>query len=68
MKLRYADDAANEIRKIDPDSALTARTIRIMVKQGVIPSIAAGNGRRRLIDVDILVDYLSNPNKYAEKK
>ena len=68
MKLRHAEDAVAEIRKIDPESALSARTIRLLAKQGVIPSVAAGNGRRRLIDVDVLVDYLSDPTKYCNER
>ena len=68
MKLRYAEDAVAEIRKIDPESALSARTIRLLAKQGVIPSVAAGNGRRRLIDVDVLVDYLSDPTKDCNER
>ena len=39
-----------------------------LAQEGVIPSVAAGNGRRRLIDVDVLVDYLSDPTKYCNER
>lgn len=66
MRLRYADEAVEEIKKTDPNSAITATIIRNLVKQGIIPSIPAGNGCRRLIDLDILMDYISDPKKYGD--
>ena len=42
--------------------------LKAHLAQEVIPSVAAGNGRRRLIDVDVLVDYLSDPTKYCNER
>lgn len=67
MKLRYADEAVKEIKQMDPSSAVTARMIRSLIKKEVIPSIPVGNGCRRLIDLDVLMDYLSDPTKYGDK-
>lgn len=67
MKLRYADEAVKEIKQIDPSSAITAKMIRNLIKKEVIPSIPVGNGCRRLIDLDVLMDYLSNPMKYGDE-
>ena len=41
--------------------------IRSLIKKQVIPSIPVGNGCRKLIDLDVLMDYLSDPTKYGDK-
>ena len=61
MRMRYAADAAAEIRAVDPGSAVTERMIRNLALQGVIPSVYVGNGTRRLVDLDALLDYLEHP-------
>lgn len=55
-RMRTIQEAANELKKIDPDTALTPYAIRQMVLKGVIPCIYAG--KKRLINMDILEKYL----------
>ena len=61
MRMRYAAEAAAEIRAADPGSAVTERMIRNLALQGVIPSVYVGNGTRRLVDLDALLAYLEHP-------
>lgn len=57
-KMRLIKDVFNEIKKNDPDTAITLCGLRRMVQMGVIPSIKIG--RKRLIDVETVMDYLNN--------
>lgn len=56
MKLRTIEQTAAHLKEIDPDTALTKNAIRVMVKDGTIPSVRAGN--KYLIDLDRLEDVL----------
>lgn len=67
LRIPHHLEAVKEIKQIDPSSAVTARMIRSLIKKEVIPSIPVGNGCRRLIDLDVLMDYLSDPTKYGDK-
>lgn len=67
MKMRYAEEAVHELRQMDPKCPISARTIRALANQGIIPSVPVGTGERRLINFDVLLDYLANPDRYAVK-
>lgn len=58
MKLRVVTEAYAELKKDDPNTALTLTGLRRMVRSGEIPTISVG--RKRLIDYDKLVQYLSD--------
>lgn len=60
VKLRTIDEAYTEILKMDPDTKITKYFIRTLVKNGTIPFIRVGK-RKRLINLDLLIEYLSNP-------
>lgn len=60
VKLRTIDEAYTEIVKMDPDTKITKYFIRTLVKNGTIPFIRVGK-RKRLINLDLLIEYLSNP-------
>ena len=59
MRLRTQREALMELHQKDPGSCLTAYAIRSMVLTGRIPTVAVG--RKRLIDMDTLPDYLCAP-------
>ena len=57
-KMRIIKDVFEEIKKNDPDTAITMCGLRRMVQTGVIPSVQIG--RKRLINYDNLMEYLDN--------
>lgn len=56
-RMRTIQEAAAELRRIDPETAVTPYRIRQMVLDGTIPHVKAGN--KRLVNLDILLDYLA---------
>lgn len=56
-KLRLLSEAYNEIKKEDPDTALTMNALRCLVKSKEIPTVKIG--RKRLIDYEKLIEYLT---------
>ena len=59
-RMRYPQQALEELRREDPETPVTLHFIRSLVKSGKIPSIRIGRGY--LLNYDMLVDYLSNPD------
>lgn len=62
-RMRTVPEAMAEIKKADPDTALTLRALRRMVKNGEIPVVM--NHTRRLINLDVLYEHLNNSNEAA---
>lgn len=60
MRMRTIDQAAEYVRVIDPDTALTKTAIRRKVIAGEIPSSRAG--RKYLLDLDRLEEFLFTPS------
>lgn len=60
-RMRFPADALAELRKIDPDTPVSLSMIRRLVKTGVVPSVPVGAGKRRLVNFDSLIEFLSNP-------
>lgn len=56
-KLRLLSEAYNEIKKEDPDTALTMNALRCLAKSKEIPTVKIG--RKRLIDYEKLIEYLT---------
>ena len=54
--MRTIQEAAAELKRIDPDTAITPYFIRRMVLDGTIPHVKAGN--KRLLNLDVLLEYL----------
>ena len=50
-------EAAAELRRIDPHTAVTPYFIRRMVLSSAIPHVKAGN--KRLVNLDTLLEYLA---------
>lgn len=63
IRMRTAKEAYEEILKADPDTAITLRAVQRIVKQGKIPITPVG--RKRLLNLDTLIDYFDNPDKYS---
>ncbi|MCI7301547.1 MAG: hypothetical protein SOR93_06450 [Clostridiales Family XIII bacterium] len=51
-RIRTIDQAYDEIKAKDPQTAISRYLVRQMVKQGTVPSLPSGN--KRLVDVDVL--------------
>ena len=60
-RMRFPAQALDELRKIDPETPVSLRRIRGLVKSGTIPSVPVGNGTRRLLNFDALLEFLENP-------
>lgn len=56
-RIRTINKAWEELRQMDPDTAVSQHFIRTLVVNGEIPSKRSGN--RYLIDFDKLLKYLS---------
>lgn len=63
-KMRIVKDIYEEIKRNDPDTAITMCALRRLVATGVIPSVQVG--RKRLIDSDRIMEYLNNYNSVSE--
>lgn len=58
-RMRTVGEAALELKKLDPNTAVTEYHIRRLVLSGKLPKIKAG--KKYLINLDLLLDYLENP-------
>ncbi|WKY47057.1 hypothetical protein Q5O24_11895 [Eubacteriaceae bacterium ES3] len=58
-RMRTTKEAIIELKKIDSHTALTECAIRRFVTEGKIKSVKAG--RKNLINMDQLIEYLNNP-------
>lgn len=61
-RIRTIHQAWQELKAIDPGCCVSEAKIRQLVKAGVLPHSASG--RRIYINVDVLLDWLENPEKY----
>ena len=60
-RMRFPAQALEELKQEDPQTPVTLKMIRRLVKTGAVPSVPVGNGRRRLLNYDALQAYLSAP-------
>lgn len=58
-RMRTISEAAQEIKALDPRTAITEYHIRQLAVSGVIPRIKAG--KKYLINLDTLIEYMSDP-------
>ena len=69
-RLRTINKAYDEIKARDPDTAISRRMFRDIVRSGAIPSIERGN--RSLVDVDVaescLMDMAGSRGGGSEEK
>ena len=62
-RMRTIPKAYEEVKRADPNTSLTLRALRRMVKSGEVPCIMVGT--KRLVDLDLLFDVLSGYNDSA---
>lgn len=60
-RMRTAKKAAEEIKKLDPDTDVTAWAIMRLMKSGRVPMVKAGN--KFLVNLDTLLDYYAKGEK-----
>lgn len=56
-RLRTVPKAFEELKRIDPDTAMTMRALRRMVDSGEIPTISINS--KKLINMDLLYQHFS---------
>lgn len=57
-RIRTIDTAYEEIRKNDPDTAISRNYIRQIVRDGTIPSIRQGS--KYLVSMQVLEEYIKS--------
>jgi hypothetical protein len=57
--MRYPAQALELIKEKDPDSAVTLNLIRTLIRTEALPVVRVG--RRQMINVDALLEYLAEP-------
>ena len=60
-RMRTVSEAARELKKVDPSTAVTEYHIRRLVLSGKLPKIKAG--KKYLINLDALIAYLASPHE-----
>ena len=55
-RMRTAPGALEIIKEQDPGTEITLHYLRRLIKTGAIPSVSVG--RKKLVNVDLLLDYL----------
>lgn len=61
VRMRTASGALEIIKELDPDTAVTLHYIRRLINTGEIPHINAG--RKKLVNVDWLLEYLAQAER-----
>ncbi len=59
-RMRTAEGALSILKETDPGTAVTLRFIRRLIVTGAVPHVPVG--RKKLVDVDRLMDYLKGGN------
>lgn len=62
-RMRTVNEAAQEIKAIDPHTAMTPYHIRRLCLTGILPTVKAG--KKILFNLDTLIEYMQDP--YADK-
>ena len=57
-RIRTAPGAYEIIKEADPETAVTLHYIRQLIRTGEFPSVAVG--RKKLVNVDKLMEYLAD--------
>ncbi len=64
-RFRYLKNAASEMKKADPQCAITERALREWVAAGILPALSVGC--RKLVDLDTVEKLISEPIQPQEK-
>ena len=63
VRIRTAEMAYREIKEQDPNSCISVRQIRDLMKSGKIPVHKVG--KKLLVNMDILEQYYSDPSAFS---
>jgi hypothetical protein len=63
-RMRTIEKAAEYIKSVDPDTAITKNSIRQMIKAKKVPCVLVG--KKQLLSIDILESYLASGETQAE--
>lgn len=58
-RMRTVTEAAQELKSLDPHTAVTPYHIRRLCLDGVLPTVKAG--KKILLNLDTLIEYMNNP-------
>lgn len=61
VRMRLLDEAAQEIKAMDPNTAVTKNFIRDLAIENKVKTVMCG--KKRLINFDDLLEYLANPSQ-----
>ena len=62
-RMRTITEASEELKALDPHTAMTPYHIRRLCLDGILPTVKAGN--KILLNLDTLIEYMNDPT--AEK-
>ena len=67
-KMRTVNEAAQELKQLDPNTAMSPYHIRRLCLDGVLPTVRAG--KKLLLDLNLLIEYLTDPtaDKFKPRK
>lgn len=65
-RMRTLKEAYSELKAKDPQTAITPNYLRHLVITGQIPCTYVG--RKRLVNMNIICDYLSSPQPLADQE
>lgn len=57
-RIRTVNDAYNEIKAYDPDTAISKHFFRTLIESGKIPCVKAGS--KSLVDMDTVENYINS--------
>lgn len=58
-RMRTINEAAQELKTLDPSTAMTPYHIRQLCLSNVLPTVKAG--KKILLDLNTLIEYMQNP-------
>lgn len=62
-RMRTVNEAARELKALDPHTAMTAYHIKRLCTAGILPTVKAG--KKILFNLDTLIEYMQDP--YADR-
>ena len=62
-RMRIAKKAAEELKKLDPETYLTEPVLRRLMKEGLIPYVRVGS--RMLLNLDWLIEQLASGKTFS---
>ena len=58
-EIKNINEASDELKALDPRTAMSPYHIRRLCLDGVLPTVKAG--KKILLNLDVLLEYMSNP-------